>query len=187
MSRWNIYIPALPDVVRELLKATAAATRDQRGTESMRRVGPLRGPRGARPLPGLSPCSLLQVLRDELKTWKPALSDRFMMGRDLWANYVYCGLLYVVIEGMTKRGVQYRGSLAKDIRRMRQPLNKARDATFHVGESYWDPRLFQLLEKADAQAMVRVHAALGQLLRAELARRPLDTELRGLLGLDDTD
>jgi hypothetical protein len=128
-----------------------------------------------------------EVLRDEIEEWEPALSDRFMMGRDLWANYVYCGLLYVLIEGMTQRRVRYQGGLAKDIRRIREPLNKARDATFHVGESYWDARLSQLLDKADAEALVRVHSALGSLLRAELSRRPLDLELRGLLGLDDVD
>jgi hypothetical protein len=95
---------------------------------------------------------------------------------------VYCGLLFVLIEGMTKRQVRYQGMLAGDIRRVREPLGMARDATFHVGQGYWDP-LLSGLWSSDADALNRVHRALGQLLQIDLMRRPLDPELRELLGL----
>jgi hypothetical protein len=130
-----------------------------------------------------------EVYEEEAEMWEPSVSDRFMLGRDVWALYVWCGLLFVLIEGMTERRVRYGGKLESDIGEIREPLNAARNATFRVGAqgSDSDERLRQVMHAADAQALERVHWALGQLLRTELSRRPLHPQLRWMVGLNDTD
>jgi hypothetical protein len=130
-----------------------------------------------------------EAYEEELEVSEPAVAERFMMGRDLWALYVWCGLLFVLIEGMTQRRVRYAGKLANDIGEIREPLNAARNAAFHVGakDSYWDERLWQIMHAADAAAFDRVHWGLGQLLRTELSRRPLHPQLRWVVGLGEKD
>ena len=133
-----------------------------------------------------------QVYEDELAVWmENALSveDLSYMGRDVWALFVWSGLLFVVIEGMTQRRVRFGGNLVSDIRQIRDRMNDARNATFHVGrDDYaWDERLSHLWEQPDPEAAERVHWALGRLLRVELSRRPLDAPWWAALGLDDAD
>ena len=53
--------------------------------------------------------------------------------RTPWAMYIWYGLLYAVIEGLTERRVRLGGRLVDDLRAIREPLREARNATFHVG------------------------------------------------------
>lgn len=91
-----------------------------------------------------------------------------------WATYVWYGLLYALIEGLTERKVRCGGELARDVRAIREPLRQARNATFHVGgeDSYWDMRLFEISAiPASAHQITRAHLATGQLLVDELRSR----------------
>jgi hypothetical protein len=50
-----------------------------------------------------------QVYEDELEIWMEEKIRFDVMGRDLWALYVWSGLLFVVIEGMTQRRIRFGG------------------------------------------------------------------------------
>lgn len=94
--------------------------------------------------------------------------------RTPWAMYIWYGLLYSVIEGLDNRRVKLGGRLVSDLRAIREPLSKARNATFHVGatDGYWDKRLFEIANNPDsAHQITRAHEAIGQLLLDELRRR----------------
>ena len=100
----------------------------------------------------------------------------YYVSRLPWAQYMWYGLLFVLMEGLTQRRVQYRGVLATEIREIRLALEAARNATFHVGreDSYWDARLTQIMSGGEAgpgSLVDRVHDGLGQLLSVELLRR----------------
>ena len=108
---------------------------------------------------------------DALDDWTD-LED--FTARAPWAMYVWYGLFYAVIEGLTERKVRLGGRLAVDLRTIREPLRDARNATFHVGDSdgYWDMRLFDMAKNRDfAHQVTRAHEAIGQLLLHELRRR----------------
>jgi len=94
--------------------------------------------------------------------------------RTPWAMYVWYGLLYAVIEGLTDRKVGVGGRLVNDIRAIREPLRQARNATFHTGgtNAYWDMRLFEIAKHPESAFQItRAHHAIGQLLLDELRRR----------------
>jgi hypothetical protein len=94
--------------------------------------------------------------------------------RTPWAMYMWYGLLYAVIEGLTQRRVRLGGRLVEDLRAIREPLKHARNATFHVGDgdAYWDMRLVEIAENPkSAHQITRAHQAIGQLLLDELRRR----------------
>jgi hypothetical protein len=88
--------------------------------------------------------------------------------------YVWYGLLYAVIEGLTEREVKLGGTLVQDVRAIREPLRQARNATFHVGgeDTYWDMRLFEIAAVPEsAHQITRAHQAIGQLVLDELRHR----------------
>jgi hypothetical protein len=88
------------------------------------------------------------------------------------AMYVWYGLLWSVIEGMTLRRVPLQGGLRDDVRRVREPLGKARNAVFHVGAAYYDARLFEPMQASDSALRIRrAHAGIGNLLLDEIRNR----------------
>ena len=86
---------------------------------------------------------------------------------DTCAMYLTYALLWAVIERLTDLRDRFAGSLRDDLRSVRTPLERARNATFHVTDAYWDDRLFDLLGQS-AQSISRVHHGLGRMIREEI-------------------
>jgi hypothetical protein len=92
-----------------------------------------------------------------------------------WAMYMWYGLLSAVIAGYTSRKIPIRGLLRDDVRPLREPLRRARNAAFHVERDfdYYDKRLTDIARQHPTQ-IVRLHQALGQLLLDEIRRRGIE-------------
>lgn len=91
------------------------------------------------------------------------------------AMYVWYGLLWSVIDGLTLRRARLQGGLRDDVRRVREPLRQARNAVFHVGDGYFDDRLFEPMRVEESAVVIRrAHHGIGNLILDEMQYRNSD-------------
>lgn len=105
--------------------------------------------------------------QEPLEGWPGHMADR-----RIFAMYLWYAMLWVLIEGMTKRRVRLNGRLNADLKKLREPLRRGRHALFHVGDTYNDERFFQIMmDPASVGRIWRVHSGLGRLFLEEVRAR----------------
>jgi hypothetical protein len=90
-----------------------------------------------------------------------------------FSMFLWYSLLWSVIEGVQKDRVTLRGEFRTDLRGIREPLRKARNAVMHVSQDgYYDRRLFEIMAAPDSASKIRrVHKGFARLFLVELRER----------------
>lgn len=109
----------------------------------------------------------------ELQEPAPETGDIDLASDRSFSMYLWYSLLWSVIEGVHKHPVVIKGAFRDDLRKVREPLNHARNAVMHVREdAYYDDRLFKIMANPDSALMVRrVHKGYARLFLEELQAR----------------
>jgi hypothetical protein len=117
--------------------------------------------------------SAFRWLERELSSSAAAGGDIDLTSDRSFSMYLWYSLLWSVIEGIQKHPVVVKGAFRDDLRRVRGPLHKARNAVMHVSDdAYYDNRLFLIMADPGSAAIVRrVHKGYARLFFEELQAR----------------